>query len=490
MEPLNYGGLEPVKSPFDQFVGGLGAGVALSDIQARRQDQELKRQEDERKRQLQLQMQQDLGVLASNPNPTARDYATVMTKYPQISEHLKKGFDILQPEQQAAKVNTATQVYAAINSGANDVAIRLLTEQATALRNSGNEKEAKATETMAKLIEMNPATARTSAGLLLSSVMGADKFATTFPALGRETREGERAQPELRKVEGEAAKVGAEAAIKRLELLNTPEAQDLKRGKTQAEIRDIESNILNRAGELEHKRDTLLTNTEIEKLKLRLKDNEVPEDARKLVNSLAAGVTMKNNQSTRALSLAGRFETMDNGFFDAQRGGWVTTGWNALNRAMGSEGEAQALRQEYSRIRNQNIVATLPPAFNQNFSNTDRQFVEAGIPKEDADPKYIAGFLRATGKLLSLEASADRATAAWVAANQSLSDARRDLVVDGIKVPAGTSFADFTKEYVKRKGDEFNAANSMNQARELGRGYLRYGAPEQASPGMGDLQAP
>ena len=229
---------------------------------------------------------------------------------------------------------------------------------------------------------------------------------------------------------------------------------------------------------LAHAEDTLLTNTQIERLKLNLKENEVPEDARKLVNTLSQGVVMKNGQSAKALDIAKRMEDL------SSQGGLATRGWNATMRAMGIEGDDQAIRQEYSRLRNQNIIATLPTAFHNNFSNTDRQFVEAGIPKEDADPKYIAGFLRATGKLLALEAASDRATAAWVSANQSLGDARRDIVVDGIQVPKGNSFVDFTKEYVKRADAEFKAANSLKQAQEMGRGYLRYGE-QQAQPRAG-----
>lgn len=209
MEPLNY--KLDVQNPFDNAIKGYQVGAGLADMQLKRDDAQLKREELVRQRELQIQMQKDLGALSQMQNPTARDYATVMTRYPQISEHLKKGFDILQPEQQRAKVDTATQAYAALNAGQPEIAAGLLERQAEAYRNSGNEQEAKATSTMAQLIRLSPQTAKTTGGLYLSSVMGADKFAATFPALGKESRDAAREPDESRKLSADADKARADA---------------------------------------------------------------------------------------------------------------------------------------------------------------------------------------------------------------------------------------------------------------------------------------
>ena len=57
--------------------------------------------------QQQLQMQKDLGTLASNPNAGAQDYAAMMVKYPQMSEHFKKSWDVLSADQQQNKLSHA-----------------------------------------------------------------------------------------------------------------------------------------------------------------------------------------------------------------------------------------------------------------------------------------------------------------------------------------------------------------------------------------------
>lgn len=216
MQPMNY--QIDVESPFKQAVGGYQIGAGIQEMQAKRQMAEIQRQQ-------QLQMQQDLAALAQNPNPTARDYSAMMTRYPQLSEHLKKGFEILEPSQKQSRLNSATQVYAAINAGANDVAIKLLTDEAEAFRNSGKEADAKAAETTARLIEMNPGSAKATMGLMLSSIAGADKFATMFPALGKESRDAANAPAVEAKTVADARKAQVEAKY-----ADSKAMQDLAKG--------------------------------------------------------------------------------------------------------------------------------------------------------------------------------------------------------------------------------------------------------------------
>ena len=202
--PMNYN-IE-VKSPFERATEGFNAG--LTERKALVQQQTLERQN-----ALAVQMQADLAALARQPNAKASDYAAMMVRYPQLSEHFKRGWETLNGEQQQNKLSVATQVYAAVNSGRPDIAAELLTSQATALRNSGKEEEAKAAETMAKFIEMDPGSAKTSTGLLLSSLMGPDKFAETFTKLEKEGRDAALAPSQLTQSQEKARKDKADADL-------------------------------------------------------------------------------------------------------------------------------------------------------------------------------------------------------------------------------------------------------------------------------------
>jgi hypothetical protein len=172
--PINY--LMDVQSPIQAAVQGLQLGTGVQNIIAQREQAQAQAEQ-------QRQMQTDLGALAANPNPTARDYAAVMAKYPQLSEQYKRTYDVMNAEQQQNKLSQATQVYAALQADQPEIAQQLLNEQATAARNSGLEEDAKAAETMAKLVELNPATAKTTMGLGVTAILGPEKFSETFKTI-------------------------------------------------------------------------------------------------------------------------------------------------------------------------------------------------------------------------------------------------------------------------------------------------------------------
>lgn len=204
--PIDY--TIDVKDPFQSAVAGFQVGAQISEMQA-------KRAEEERKRQAQAAMQADFNALAANPNPTGKDYAAMIAKYPQLSESLKRGFDIIESGKKDALISHATQVYSALNAGKPEIAKEVLNERIAALKNSGNEAEAKNSEVLLRLIETNPETAKISSGLMLSSVMGPDKFTETFSKLGEEGRKAAVFDPELvkKKEIADLEKVAAAAGL-------------------------------------------------------------------------------------------------------------------------------------------------------------------------------------------------------------------------------------------------------------------------------------
>lgn len=204
MDPINYS--MDVKSPFEQSMSGFTQGINM-------QEGRVKLQQMQQQQALSQQLQTDLAGLARKPDAKASDFAGMMVKYPQLSEHFKRGWDTLNAEQQQNKLGQATQVYAAVNSGRPDIAADLLTQNAAALRNSGKEDEAKAAETMAKFIQMDPKSAKTTTGLLLSSLMGPEKFADTFTKLEQEGRSASQAPAELTLKQQQARKAESDANL-------------------------------------------------------------------------------------------------------------------------------------------------------------------------------------------------------------------------------------------------------------------------------------
>lgn len=200
--PIDYS--IQVASPFQAALQGYQGGAA---IRADQQQQAAAQAAQAAQRQMQI----DLGAVAQNPNAGGADYAALMTKYPQLSEHLTRSWTALNGAQRQGKLQQGTQAYAAIQSGRPDVAESLFRRRAEAARNSGVEEEARQAETMADLIKTSPETARTSIALSLAAEMGPDKFSETFAKLSSERR-AEELQPGLvAKGTADATKAGSEA---------------------------------------------------------------------------------------------------------------------------------------------------------------------------------------------------------------------------------------------------------------------------------------
>lgn len=205
MGPISYD--INVAQPFETALQGLQIGDALRQRSLQQQQLQLQQQQ-------QLQMRADLEGLAAKPNATGADYAAVMTRYPQLSEQLKRSFETLNTEQQASTLSHASQVYAALKAGRGDVAKSLLIDRATALENSGDKQKAQFARTMAEQVDTDPQSALTGIGTYLGAIPGGDKVIDGVAKLGTEKRAEDQAPGALRKVNADAAAAEADATSK------------------------------------------------------------------------------------------------------------------------------------------------------------------------------------------------------------------------------------------------------------------------------------
>lgn len=206
-QPYNYS--MNIPDPTASVMGGVQNALNIANIASQRNLAEQQALDIQRAREKQAAMESELAQLSQNPSPSA--LASMMVKYPQLSEQFKRTYDVLSTEQQQARLGQATQVYSALQAGKPEIAQQLLTEQSTAYRNSGMEREAKTLEDLGKLIEMNPQTAITSTGLFLASAMGPEKFTETFTKLQNERRQEELQPSALTEAQAKAQKAAVEA---------------------------------------------------------------------------------------------------------------------------------------------------------------------------------------------------------------------------------------------------------------------------------------
>jgi hypothetical protein len=200
-QPYDYT-LGNLPSPTENLINSLAIAKGMQQIKTQRA-------EADRSAQAQAQLQADLSQLGTNPTPAG--LAQLMVKYPSMSEQFKRTYDVLSAEQQKSRVDQASQVYAALESGQPDMAQRILKEQAVAYRNSGMEKEAKTLDDLAEMARLSPETARTSTGLFLASAMGPEKFIETFTKLQSERREADLAPEQLTEAQAKARQAAVKA---------------------------------------------------------------------------------------------------------------------------------------------------------------------------------------------------------------------------------------------------------------------------------------
>lgn len=213
MDPINYGGaFADLPPPGDALMQGVKNGAGLQQLQVQQQQQALAMQQAQAAQAQKEQMAADMSMLSQNPTPDS--IAKFSIKYPQLSEQMKRSFDMIDPREKQAKLEHLTQVYSAFNADKPEIALQVMRDQAAALRNSGDERGAGATEAMARVMEMDPVYAKIHTGNMLAAMAGPEKFAETFAKMGGEQRAQDQAPGALRKVNADADAAESDAATK------------------------------------------------------------------------------------------------------------------------------------------------------------------------------------------------------------------------------------------------------------------------------------
>lgn len=198
-----------VVDPFNQAMQGYQLGMQATATNAALQAQKA---EEERKKQAYLQQQarnEDLYKFSLIPNKTADDYASIISRYPDLAEPYQKAWGIMDSGQQQQTLSTASQVYAALRSQQPQIAKDILNEQIQAYDNSGKKSEANQLKMVLGLVDKSPDAAASSIGMLMSSV-NPDKFKDILSTLGDEQRSNEKQPYELNQIAANTAKTVAE----------------------------------------------------------------------------------------------------------------------------------------------------------------------------------------------------------------------------------------------------------------------------------------
>lgn len=208
MDPINYS--VDVATPFQSALQGYQAGAAIRNDQTQQAQQQAALAQQQKQQQL-------LAGLASNPNATADDYASVMTQIPAIAEHLQKAWTTKNTAQQQSHASDLLQWGAAIKSGKPEIAADQMTQRAEAMERVGGgnartpTRESQALRVQAQIIKEHPEFALGQIQAMLAANPNGKDAAESLSKFGTEQRAQELQPSALATATAGAAKAGSDA---------------------------------------------------------------------------------------------------------------------------------------------------------------------------------------------------------------------------------------------------------------------------------------
>ena len=435
MNPINYN--IDVQSPFNAAMQGLQSGMALhdrADAQKQKQDQLLAQQ----------QMHNDIGGVINNPEASGKDYADLVLKHPQLTDAAKQAWSTLSDSQKQNNLNSLSQVYSALNSNRPDIAKQILNEQAQAATNAGKVQEAESTSRMAKIIDLDAGTAKQSIMLHLAGSPDGLKVLESL------------------KVPSDVAKGNADAVKATYEAQHSPERFALEQSLGKTNISNLDSQIQNRSDQMNLDRDKLQSEVQMKLYELKNKNGELPEYVAKQVNESATDAIASQQSANQLSSLADKISAAD------LHSGVAVSGWNALKNVTGFKGDAAQLRAQYTGMVTQSSMAAYKKVASGSTSDRDIETAMTGVPKETDPPELMSAYLRGAAKLHQMDSILNNAKTDWLSQNKYLGKSKNDMEIDGVKVPAGTSFKGFSDEYLQKKYDETVKEKRVEKDKNLG----------------------
>jgi hypothetical protein len=478
MQPINY--LAQVADPFAQATQGIQLGAGMAELQ---QKQELMAQQ---RQQQQLAAQEQARFFA-NPNPTMRDaarYASLLS--PEQSKAFLPYMEGISKEQQQGTLKSTGQLLSALQANPQ-TGIKLLQERAVAARNSGDQEDANLFDRLAEAAIADPVQGSQTAFKALvqsaAGIPGAKEFFETIDKGLTTARAEAKAPEELRTAVATADKAVADAVTAQATATNAAEkaaadaakaTADANKAKVQAQyaeqveiaglnktnwdIQNLRSQIGDRSARLNL--DTQKTAADVaEKMSsIQSRLNDIPADTRKLINESATLASTSKQSANQMNDLAKRIEGLG-GYGAAARLG------EFAKSAIGAEGYETSLRQEYTRLRNQAAIKSLPPG---PATDKDIELAMKGFPKDTSDSKLIASFLRGMAKLQDIDSAVNNAKTDWLSQNNgALTRAKNSFVAGDYTAKPGETFNDFSQRLVADVSKRYTPGTQSNMVEQI-----------------------
>lgn len=218
-EQIDYN--QQVLNPIQATVQGYQLGIGLR-----------QQQEQQQRQQMLGTAMRDLTDKIRSGTASQADFAQIAMIAPKDqSEAALKIWDSMSKERQQGVLSFGSQVMSALGSKNPQIGIDLLKERAAGERNAGNEEQARAYDTWARLAELDPVNSQAIIGGMIQGLPGGDKAIEAWDKM-QQNRRAEQLQPfKLRQETAEASlkelqakfapsKFGSELALNQAQIAN------------------------------------------------------------------------------------------------------------------------------------------------------------------------------------------------------------------------------------------------------------------------------
>lgn len=433
-----------------QLGGGASGGGLVATPEQQAQSEKLWQQLVARNPRAALQIQQQqqaqarqqqkvADIQAAIANPSAGAFADLQAKYPEDREAFQNAWKTRDESERLDERRQLASVAGYLRNGFPDRAKAMLARRRDAEIKAGNTGEEY--QDFIDAIDEDPKRAYGLSQYYLAQTDDSDKVAGAVATQGEEGRKDELQPAAVREATAKASSAETEAEYAPAVIESKVLTEGAQRERWAAQTaNEIEQQKLGWE-QLNLDKDKLATETQLKIDELTQKGTEVTGASLDTLTKSVASAQTNSALADRTADLATRYSQ------SAARGGIGSNWAEWLKGATNNQDATSALRGEYKRLINSSVVQNLPPGA---ASDKDIAIAREGFPPATADPQYVAQFLNGMAKLQRLAGQGDQRRADWISSNGNLGTAKRDLNVGGVQVPAGTTFAEFNRNAVKR----------------------------------------
>lgn len=425
VNPVQYG-IAPTPVDLGQFARGMAIGGTITDAADVMKQREAAAQKQRMDMAQQAAMNAELAAFRQQPSSDrARD---LIFRYPALKERVSGFMASLGDDEKKERLSQMTEGAGFLISGNQEGARDAFLRAAKAYENGQRPQDAEPLKRLAEQVMTDPNAVRAELQLRIEAI---------DPEAGKRLTEFEKSRRDIRKAD-------ADASIKETQAMLEYDRLVAEIGLTQEQAKRLKAQTAIESARLGLDRERLaLDKLKAQQERLAAATN-LTEPAQKRVVDASDKAVKASAMAAKAAELAVKFEGMAAA---GVMGGRVAMVGEGIKRELGMEDAVSQARAQFEEIKTGQVLASLPPGA---ASDTDIALASKPLPQGTSDPKIVASYLRGLEKINRFAEVVAKGEADYVSQNGGVGMARQNMTVNGVQVPAGSTYGEVLEALQRR----------------------------------------